>query len=319
MSMSPTITPTTTATPTRPADPIDMPTCQDNVVGGAPPMVAINNAGVDLNSLLMMLREVICNDGCSVPPGFDPNAVRTTSTSENAPDCEIAVGLSDSVEAYVIRNSHSQGEQQPECWDSTEFIINKCVKNGPNTGWWSGEHADQFYQLGVRPLNGEGNKHTDKPFSPNEHLGQAPAIPPSPSPAPPAPPTPSQTSCNNHGSGLCPEAESVGACPVAFARYSDGYRYTSYTSYTVSFVGDTLDPGGLLGFGNPGCAAMFTCNDDQAYAVGMTGKQIKDAFQNIFDHCKVSACGTAYLSNGCHVTVNGCRECKNSIPADAPQ
>ncbi|KAI9764141.1 MAG: hypothetical protein M1840_008701 [Geoglossum simile] len=271
---------TVTIIPTRPADPIDKPTCQANVVNSAPPKLMINGAKADLDGLLFMLREVICSDKCVVPAGLDASVVRTTSSSGNGPDCEIAVALPYSIEAYATRNSHSQGDQWQECWDSTQNIINTCIKNGPNAGWWSGKYENQFYQLGVRPLNGQGNKHTDKPLDPSKHLTQAPSTgigPVIPPPPPPPPPTPSQTGCNNHGSGLCPEVKSFGACVIAFGRYSDDYIYKSFTSYTVTIVGQLVDPGNFLGFGYPGCAAMFGCDNAQAYAVGMSGKQIKNA------------------------------------------
>ncbi|KAF2754207.1 hypothetical protein EJ05DRAFT_152625 [Pseudovirgaria hyperparasitica] len=38
-------------------------------------------------------------------------------------------------------------------------VINQCIKNGPNKGWWNGPDYGQFYEAGFRPLNGEGSKH----------------------------------------------------------------------------------------------------------------------------------------------------------------
>ena len=59
---------------------------------------------------------------------------------------------------------------------------------------------------------------------------------------------------------------------------------------------------------------MFTCKNAADYAVGMTGEQIKDAFDNLYKDDNVKVCGSSYLSNGCHVTVNGCDNCKPGVP-----
>lgn len=91
--------------------------------------------------------------------------------------------------------------------------------------------------------------------------------------APTAPPTPSQIRSNNHGSALCDTL--AGSCKTAFAGYKDTYLYTEYTSYLAD-PGDK-DPTDLLFGPIDGCAAMFACDNDAAYAVGMLGSQIKAA------------------------------------------
>lgn len=48
--------------------------------------------------------------------------------------------------------------------------------------------------------------------------------------------------------------------------------------------------------------------------MGMTGAQIKTAFDNLYQNDNVKVCGSSYLSNGCHVTVNGCDDCKPDVP-----
>ena len=59
---------------------------------------------------------------------------------------------------------------------------------------------------------------------------------------------------------------------------------------------------------------MFKCDSDADYAMGMTGAQIKTAFDNLYQNDNVKVCGSSYLSNGCHVTVNGCDDCKPDVP-----
>lgn len=42
------------------------------------------------------------------------------------------------------------------------------MKNDLNTGWLNGPNEYQFYQLGFRPINGEGARHA--PFQNNDAL-----------------------------------------------------------------------------------------------------------------------------------------------------
>lgn len=135
------------------------------------------------------------------------------------------------------------------------------------------------------------------------------------------PPAPTQTSSNNKGSGLCRAIGDTGyidgnnMCQIAYHKYIDDHLYTQYTSYTFTtynLANQAIDilTRGLGGY--EGCAAMFKCNSNDAYDTGMTGKLIKDAFDNLYQNGRVKVCGSSYLSNGCHVTVNGCSECENT-------
>lgn len=62
---------------------------------------------------------------------------------------------------------------------------------------------------------------------------------------------------------------------------------------------------------------MFTCDTDKAYAQGMMGRQILDAFAYLYGKDRVGICGSIYIANGCHLTVNACDMCVDSIPRDA--
>lgn len=153
-----------------------------------------------------------------------------------------------------------------------------------------------------------------------EQTSAAPTIPtstPTPPPPPPStsltPPVPSQTSSNNKGSSLCSSIGST-TCRDAYSQYNDIYLYTAYTSYILSSGAESIVNDLFPLYADDGCAAMFTCNSDAAYAVGMTGAQIKAAFDNLYANDKVKTCGSSYLSNGCHVTANGCNDCKPGVP-----
>ncbi|KAH0565674.1 hypothetical protein GP486_000930 [Trichoglossum hirsutum] len=257
----------TSPVPTRSADPINKPACRQNTVPDTPSnkLILTDGSTTNLHDLLIRMREVICNDRCEAPQGVPDSVLRASGTG---PDCEIAVALPNNVEAYMYRNSHSQGSEWQQCWDSTQYIIDKCIWGGPNTGWWSGTFQDQFYEAGVRPLNGDGNKHSNHPFDGTSYLGDQPP-----------PPDPKRDSCNNDGSGLCP---SVGdSCQKAIAQFPDNIHFTKYTSYVFvdqnSPINVFLDllPGPISGLiGGVGCTAIFDCTP-AGFSLGMTGKQIK--------------------------------------------
>ncbi|KJX95798.1 hypothetical protein TI39_contig1039g00004 [Zymoseptoria brevis] len=146
-------------------------------------------------------------------------------------------------------------------------------------------------------------------------------IPPTSSPPPPPPPSPppsttpatKETKSNNKGSGLCvslkdetaKNLEGQNMCQVAYSRYLDKELYTDFTSYT--YTGDDAFNDWLSSFaplsglvGQSGCSAKFSCNGDDEYKQGMTGAQIKSAFEHLFE-TKAKVCGSSYLDNGCRV------------------
>ena len=79
--------------------------------------------------------------------------------------------------------------------------------------------------------------------------------------------TPNQTSKSCHGSIICPFTGQ--ACQYAASRFDDSLLYRNFTSYTYKL-------------GNPillhSCAAVFSCDSNEAYVKGMTGAQIKGAY-----------------------------------------
>ncbi|KAJ5681731.1 uncharacterized protein N7477_001671 [Penicillium maclennaniae] len=117
-------------------------------------------------------------------------------------------------------------------------------------------------------------------------------------------PSPTQTSGNDKGSGECHSIDD--ACTRAYVQYEDDTIYSSYTSYTAN-----IESGIIVDatFGEAGCAAMFTCDNDD-YGFGMTGRQIKAAVEYMFENDSVKKCGSTYLSNFCHITLNYCTSCK---------
>ena len=122
---------------------------------------------------------------------------------------------------------------------------------------------------------------------------------------------PSQIASDQGSSSLCKSLGGNSTCLSAYHLYNPEYNYTRYTSYV-----DTVDgfKGEWLGWG---CAAMFQCNATEAYAKGMTGQQILNAFTYLYVKDGVGVCGSIYMDNGCYLTVNACNSCEGSIPCDA--
>ena len=139
----------------------------------------------------------------------------------------------------------------------------------------------------------------------------APSAPPLPS-TNPVPSTLSQVSSNDKGSSLCSSLK-VKTCRIAYSQFNNTFLYQTRTSYISPSRADSI-PNGLFKSADSGCTAIWTCNDGADLAVGMTGAQIKDAFDNLYQAIGVKPCGSSYLSNGCHVTANACVNCVPSVP-----
>jgi hypothetical protein len=166
--------PQTTAAPTKTFDsrnepttvltqstyPMQSPGCKTDVLNGTIPKgVIIDNGAISSTEVLYTIRSVLCTDVCEIPPGI-PAAAATTQQSDGAVACEISVAISDAIEAWGYRGTLPDGVEAQECWDSTAYIIDRCIVNAnKTTGWWNGDHVYQFYQLGFRPLNYKETYH----------------------------------------------------------------------------------------------------------------------------------------------------------------
>ncbi|KAH7083710.1 hypothetical protein FB567DRAFT_499132 [Paraphoma chrysanthemicola] len=152
------------------AFPIDKPGCQDasedvksNLRGLTFPDSIRTPDGKDnkISDLLYRLRQVVCDGSCAVPEGMDSKYV---AVYQNGGECEVSIGLSTTTEIYFYRSIWPGDGPDfntiwQQCWDSTDNIIKKCVKNSAKSGWWNGDHVYQFYQGGLRALNDPTAKH----------------------------------------------------------------------------------------------------------------------------------------------------------------
>jgi hypothetical protein len=115
------------------ANPIGSPTCSKNSANSIPDTIAATDSDIDLNELLIRMRQQLCAGPCAAPSGI-PDA--DVAIYQNSNECEISVGISSTTEAYMYRGTPPDGPKWQQCWDSTWNIIYDCVKDGPNTGWW---------------------------------------------------------------------------------------------------------------------------------------------------------------------------------------
>lgn len=115
--------------------PIASPGCQSRDLPKFPSAIKIDNTSVTPNELLYRLRAKLCSPNCVAPDGVPAKDVAIVQ-DDNV--CEISVGVTAEVEAYAYRTTQATGVELQECWDSSAYIIDKCVKNGPYTGWWNG-------------------------------------------------------------------------------------------------------------------------------------------------------------------------------------
>lgn len=161
---SPTVSSSVGIPPAQLATPISEPICrvQENL-GSIPQNLSTTDGQVSPNSLLYRIRQMVCNSTCSNPQGIPSNDVAISQS--NTDYCEISVGVTNTLEAWVYTKFPPTGVEQQECWNSTQNIIERCVQNQANTGWWNGDHWYQFYQLGFRPLNDPGSIHVSSSSS----------------------------------------------------------------------------------------------------------------------------------------------------------
>lgn len=69
--------------------------------------------------------------------------------------CEYAAKISPEKELYIYVSEFGQ-----DCYNATELIINTCWSDKKNdAGWVNSPNPGEFYQAGVRNLNGDGNHH----------------------------------------------------------------------------------------------------------------------------------------------------------------
>lgn len=122
--------------PVQIAVPISQPSCRPQPdLGLVPQNLSLTDGQVSPNSLLYRVRQMVCNGTCSVPQGVPPSDVAIVAQDGR---CEISIGVTNTLEAWLASTFAPVGVEQQECWNSTQSIIDRCVRNQANTGWWNG-------------------------------------------------------------------------------------------------------------------------------------------------------------------------------------
>ncbi|KAL6405177.1 glycoside hydrolase family 18 protein [Ilyonectria robusta] len=180
---------------------------------------------------------------------------------------------------------------------------------------WPANYGDVYFGEDGCLYDSESNKIFDQCCSTPDVNNNGPATNPY---APPAPSDSEQDHGNHDGSAICASI-SKDTCLYAAARYVDDVVYHQYTSAvwpddTGKDIASLLIPTDIIDFFgiNYGCTVIWTCDNDDAFSQGMTGKQIKDSMLNIYNLNGAKGCGSTYLDNACHVTVNGCNNCRDA-------
>ncbi|KAM5383716.1 hypothetical protein ACJZ2D_001705 [Fusarium nematophilum] len=182
---------------------------------------------------------------------------------------------------------------------------------------WPANYGDIYFGEDGCLYDSQSNKIFDQCCSPPDVNNSGPTTNPY---CPPSPPDAHQDHGNHDGSAICASI-SKDTCLSAAQRYVDDVIYHQYTSAvwpddTGKDIANAIFPiaGPIVEdfFGiNYGCTVIWTCDNDDAFSRGMTGKQIKDSMLNIYNLNGAKGCGSTYLDNGCHITVNGCNNCRD--------
>ncbi|GME22952.1 Glycoside hydrolase family 27 [Neofusicoccum parvum] len=144
---------------TQSALPIESPQCWDDGFSALPGNLTATDGPITPVTLLYRMRQMICNSTCAAPEGVNASDVAIYSTN-NGDTCEISVGITSDLEAYMIRTTPPVGSQAQQCWDSTYYIVDGCITSERKTkGWWNGNHVYQFYEAGFRKLNNDKSYH----------------------------------------------------------------------------------------------------------------------------------------------------------------
>ncbi|KAI1381030.1 hypothetical protein F4677DRAFT_462136 [Hypoxylon crocopeplum] len=155
--------------------PANNPTCGSKASTGLAQYVLLghhqinDSANATPRQILYMMRETLCNDKCENPQYIQTKSVKTTQKGNDG--CEISIALTGNMEAWAVRDTHSQGDQWQDCWDSFANATDKCATMDTDaTGWVNGPDDYEFFQIGYRSLNAQGALHSQ--FSADDALPQ---------------------------------------------------------------------------------------------------------------------------------------------------
>ncbi|OQE15874.1 hypothetical protein PENSTE_c026G09735 [Penicillium steckii] len=237
-----------------------------------------------------------------------------SSFSSFCDDNESAGSLYQSMQHGMLEISamrQSPDDELKYCKDGLQDILDTCINSNSDYGGIY-EQDGEVYNITnlIAPSNPlEVDVDDGAPTAPITNGNAAPA--PATTTAY-TPPMPTETDGNNKGSSLCKTL--AGTCIQTYKLFNDNYIYKDYTYYSRG-AGLKDDVNWAIPFANNGCKVEYKCDD---YGEGMSGAQIKQAVENMFESDDVEECGTTYLSNSCEIKMNGCdTHCGYRVPCGA--
>ncbi|KAI2626440.1 hypothetical protein GGR54DRAFT_590978 [Hypoxylon sp. NC1633] len=123
--------------------------------------------------ILYRMRDQACQGKCQNIQGVPGNSGNPSpdgffaAARQGDKGCEYAVKIAANKELYFYATNDGQN-----CYDATAKMIDTCISNNKkDAGWINGPNYGEFYQVGVRDMNGDGMHHGKFPDGNKAHLG----------------------------------------------------------------------------------------------------------------------------------------------------
>lgn len=150
------------------------PTCSGtNLNANFPSSWVTTDGHASAGDLLYRMRDQACQGKCENIQGVPGNSGNPSADGyfaaarQSDTGCEYAVKIAGDKELYFYATNDGAN-----CYDATEKMINTCINDKKNdAGWINGPNYGEFYQVGVRGLNGDGSHHGSFPDDKKTHLG----------------------------------------------------------------------------------------------------------------------------------------------------
>ncbi|XXH04601.1 hypothetical protein Hte_011018 [Hypoxylon texense] len=144
--------------------------CGNYLNANFPPSFVLLDGTASVRDLLYRMRDQACQTLCQNIQGVPGNLMSAKRISDDG--CEYAAKISSGKEAYFYVTNPGQN-----CYDATAKAIDSCLTdhNDGNplheAGWVNGPNYGEFYQVGVRDLNGAGSNHDPMTTDSTQRLG----------------------------------------------------------------------------------------------------------------------------------------------------
>src|SRR5690606_11062232 len=120
---------------------------------------SINGEPLEIAQIFERMRVSACVPHfCHVPEGIDPRAVSIKRSGVDNKSCEISIGISPDLEAYVIHRRGSDAFSATQsCYDHMGELVNTCCLQ-PQAVGGNWDIGNEFYETGFRKINEGGSR-----------------------------------------------------------------------------------------------------------------------------------------------------------------